>query len=72
MSSDGHNRLFLEIEDEVARAAVAPEVGGVEGEDGELTEEGVLIRAEDPRTLRAAVNGWTRLVSVASDDRLQP
>ena len=74
MSSDrtgrDENSLFFEIEDDVTRAAVAPEVGDVEGADGELVENGVVVRARDPRTLRAAVNGWTRLVSVASDDRI--
>jgi tRNA threonylcarbamoyladenosine modification (KEOPS) complex Pcc1 subunit len=70
MSSDERrNRLFLEIDDDLARAAVAPEVGDLEGEESELTEDGVVIHAKDPRTLRAAVNGWTRLVSVASDER---
>jgi tRNA threonylcarbamoyladenosine modification (KEOPS) complex Pcc1 subunit len=72
MSSDRRNRLFIEIDDGVARRAVEPEVGDLEGADGELVEDGVVVRAEDPRTLRAALNGWTRLVSVASDERLQP
>ncbi|MCX2818890.1 KEOPS complex subunit Pcc1 [Haladaptatus sp. F3-133] len=67
---DDRCRLFLEIDDEVARRAIAPETGDLEGAHAELTQEGVVVTAQDPRTLRAALNGWTRLVSVASDDRL--
>jgi len=72
MSSDRRDRLFIEVDDGVARRAVEPEVGDLEGADGELVEDGVVVRAEDVRTLRAALNGWARLVSVASDGRLQP
>jgi len=75
MSSDGGHRLFLEIEDETARRAVAPEAGEAdeaEGEKASIGEDGVTVEVDDVRELRAALNGWTRLVSVASDRRLQP
>jgi tRNA threonylcarbamoyladenosine modification (KEOPS) complex Pcc1 subunit len=72
MSSDGGHRLFLEIEDETARRAVAPEADEAEGEKASIGEDGVTVEVDDVRELRAALNGWTRLVSVASDRRLQP
>jgi hypothetical protein len=75
MSSEAdrrRNSLFIEVEDETALSALGPEAGELEGARAELSEEGVVVTAEDPRTLRAALNGWMRLVSVASDDRTQP
>ncbi|MFP4175138.1 MAG: KEOPS complex subunit Pcc1 [Halobacteriales archaeon] len=72
MSSDddGH-RFFLEIDDGTAKRAVAPEAGEIGDEDARIDDEGVTVHTDDLRELRAVVNGWTRLVSVASD-RLQP
>jgi len=67
---DGRNSLFLEVDDETARRAIEPEVGDLEGADGEILEDGVVVHADDLRSLRAALNGWTRLVSVAQDERL--
>jgi tRNA threonylcarbamoyladenosine modification (KEOPS) complex Pcc1 subunit len=71
MSSDGEgHRLFLGIDDETTRKAVAPEAGEIDDENARIYDEGVTVRTDDLRELRAAVNGWTRLVSVASDGRL--
>ena len=75
MSSDtsgleGHEHsLFLEIRDETVRRAVKPETGAEdEGlSETKLVEKGVMVRTDDLRDLRAALNGWVRLVSVAED-----
>ncbi len=67
MSGDGLNELFVEVSDADVRRAVAPEVGDLEGAGGELTGDGIVVRTDDLSSLRAALNGWTRLVSVASE-----
>jgi hypothetical protein len=72
MSDKSDCRLFVEVKDETALRALGPEVGDLEGSDGQVTEDGIVVHTDGPRSLRAAVNGWTRLISVANDDRLQP
>jgi len=76
MSSDADGRgdvhgqsLFLELTDETVRHAVEPETEEEEERLSKTTlvEEGVVVRTDDLRELRAALNGWVRLVSVAED-----
>ena len=78
MSSErgGRHELFFEIQNETVRRAVEPETETAaqeksesrinEGEDEE-DRKGVVVRSSDLRSLRAAVNGWRRLVSVAEE-----
>jgi len=72
MSSDKH-KLFLKVQDETVRRAVEPETkpDATDGTDGRsessLNEEGVVVRSSDLRSVRAALNGWVRLVSVAEE-----
>lgn len=71
MSSDGQgHRLFLEVRDETVRCAVEPETEADETDgrsESALVEDGVVVRSSDLRSLRAALNGWVRLVSVAEE-----
>lgn len=71
MSGNASHELFLEITDGTVRRAVEPETGT--GDDGRsesvLVEDGVVVRADDLRSVRAALNGWMRLVSVADETR---
>lgn len=71
MSSDGDERhkLFLEFHDETVRRAIEPEAEteADDRSDTTLVEDGVVVRSSDLRSLRAAVNGWRRLVSVAEE-----
>lgn len=67
--SDRCHKLFFELQDETVRRSVEPETGsGAEDRsESTLVEDGVVVRADDLRELRAAVNGWTRLVSVTEE-----
>lgn len=69
MSSDRCHKLFFELQDETVRRSVEPETGsGAEDRsESTLVEDGVVVRADDLRELRAAVNGWRRLVSVTEE-----
>ena len=72
MSSD-RNELLFELRDETVRRAVEPEAQtSVDGRsESVLVDDGIVVRTDDLRELRAAVNGWRRLVSVAEQtDRL--
>ena len=76
MSSEAEHELFLEVQDETVRCSVGPETkpdepDATDGTDGRsesrLNEEGVVVRSSDLRSVRAALNGWVRLVSVAEE-----
>lgn len=72
MSSNENYRLFLEVRDETVRRAIEPETvsEGSNSErrsESEFVEDGVVVRSSDLRSLRAALNGWVRLVSVAEE-----
>ena len=69
MSSDRRHELFLELHDETVRRALKPETETVVDDRSEsrLVEDGIVVRTSDLRSLRAAVNGWRRLVSVAEE-----
>jgi tRNA threonylcarbamoyladenosine modification (KEOPS) complex Pcc1 subunit len=69
MSSDRRHELFLELHDETVRRALEPETETVVDDKSEsrLVEDGIVVRTSDLRSLRAAVNGWRRLVSVAEE-----
>ncbi|MDZ7687491.1 MAG: KEOPS complex subunit Pcc1 [Halobacteriales archaeon] len=71
MSSDGRHELFIEIHDETVRRALEPETETETEADGRsesaLVEDGVVVRTDSLRELRAALNGWRRLVSVAEE-----
>jgi tRNA threonylcarbamoyladenosine modification (KEOPS) complex Pcc1 subunit len=68
MSSDG-NELLFELRDETVRRSVKPEAETrVDGRsETVLVDDGIVVRTDDLRELRAAVNGWRRLVSVAEE-----
>lgn len=76
MSSDeqGHRHtLFLGVQDGTVRRAVGPETEPDEPEatdgrsESSLKKNGVEVRSSDLRSVRAALNGWVRLVSVAEE-----
>jgi len=69
MSSDRRHKLSFELRDETVRRAAEPETGPEDKgrSESELVEDGVVVRADDLRSLRAAVNGWGHLASVAKE-----
>lgn len=70
MLSEAEHELFLEVQDETVRSAVGPETEADEADgrsESALAENGVVVRSTDLRSLRAALNGWVRLVSVAEE-----
>jgi tRNA threonylcarbamoyladenosine modification (KEOPS) complex Pcc1 subunit len=64
------HRLSIEVQDETVRRAVGPETEPDATEDrseSRLDEDGVVVLSSDLRSVRAALNGWVRLVSVAEE-----
>jgi tRNA threonylcarbamoyladenosine modification (KEOPS) complex Pcc1 subunit len=67
------HRLSIEVQDETVRRAVGPETEPDEADatdgrsESSLKDKGVEVRSSDLRSVRAALNGWVRLVSVAEE-----